>query len=173
MCGVKGGTDTIWLIIYLFKLMSFSSDFFFGFIVAILVPLFLRSGRRWCSKWTCLERSLTLKLYICPVKRFSAQLQFFFFVWSATVSQSWIGASPLTGERLRCLPAKNPAAEHLFLYRAAMGPQETLAASFVWIWKIQKYKPQECWSILEYSEYSLDDAKVQTKCQPVLQQLNK
>lgn len=133
MCGVKGGTGTIWhLILYLFKVMSFSSDFFFGFIVVMSeVPLFLRSGRRWCSKWTCLQRSLTLKLYLCPVKRFSAQLQFFFFVWSATVSQSWIGASPLTGGRLRCLLVKNSAVEHLFLYRAATGPQETLAASFV------------------------------------------
>lgn len=55
---------------------------------------------------------LTLKLYLCPVKRFSARPQFFFlffFVCSATVSRSWVGALPLIGGRLTCLRAKKPS----------------------------------------------------------------
>lgn len=59
----------------------------------------------------------TLTLLSCEEICSMASVLFLSFVRSATVSWSWIGASPLIGGRLTCLPAggkkKNKIAEHL------------------------------------------------------------
>lgn len=105
---------------YVFLCGSYS--FFFGSDCWMpLLPCFLKS--LWevsLFKMSLFEKGLTLKLYLCPMKRF-----FFFFFYkrlcshpflciSATVSPGWATALPLIGVRLTCLWAKPSCWASLF-----------------------------------------------------------
>lgn len=106
-------------ILYVFLCGSYS--FFFGSDCWMpLLPCFFQS--LWevsLFKMSLFEKGLTLKLYLCPMKRF----YFFFYkrlcshpflCISATVSPGWATALPLIGVRLTCLWAKPSCWASLF-----------------------------------------------------------